>query len=209
MDYLIPLLSGILFGIPFCLAVGPVFFLIIQTGINKGVKLAIAIALGVVLADITLILLTNIFVNQLNKFLISNYHIIIYILCVILLLYGSFSIFKQAQTRLNDRGILTSSFSFFLFNGFVLDVLNPSNVLVWIGVNASIIQYDFIQHSIFYGSTVVTIAALMVGLAVFSSAIKKRLTAINVRRLNISLGIFYIGIAVFLFFGENVILNTF
>lgn len=52
------LLKGALFGLMVSLSIGPVFFALIQTGIQRGYKQGISMSIGSLLSDIGYILLS-------------------------------------------------------------------------------------------------------------------------------------------------------
>lgn len=201
LEYLKPFIYGILFGIPFCLAVGPVFFLLIQAGVNRGVKYALAIACGVIMADTVLIGATYFFVVNIQDFVIHNYVIIQMLISFLLFIIGIFSIFKKEKEKvieLSKAGV----FLFFI-NGFILDVFNPSNIFVWIGVNSRLIVYNNLQHLLFYLASLLTIALLMILLAILSNRVQQILTNKALRKINISLGLLYICFSLTIFLGGN------
>ncbi len=201
MEYIKSFIYGIIFGLPFCLAVGPVFFLLIQAGVNKGVKFALAIAYGVILADTVLINLTYFFVDRIHNIVSNNYTIIQILISILLFSIGIISIFKKNNQ--SDKAITLSQNGTFLFfiNGFVLDVFNPSNIFVWIGVNSEIIVYNKIQHFLFYTSSLLTIAFLMIAIAFLCNKIQPYLNSYLLKRLNISLGVIYIAISITIMVG--------
>jgi threonine/homoserine/homoserine lactone efflux protein len=56
--YLKTLFEGFLVGVPFCLGLGPVMFSIIQNSIEHGRFVGFMLTIGVVLADILLLVIT-------------------------------------------------------------------------------------------------------------------------------------------------------
>ncbi|MFM8786794.1 MAG: LysE family transporter, partial [Bacteroidota bacterium] len=56
--YLQTFFEGLLVGIPFCISLGPVMFSIIQNSIEHGRLIGFMLILGVVVADIFLLLIT-------------------------------------------------------------------------------------------------------------------------------------------------------
>ncbi len=209
IDYLKSFIYGVLFGIPFCLAVGPVFFFLIQAGVNKGIKFALAIAYGVILADMVLINATYFFVEIIHDFIRQNYAIIQIFISVLLFAMGIVSIVKSNYERERVMKISKNGIFLFFMNGFIMDVLNPSNIFVWIGVNSKIIMYNTLQHLLFYLSSLITIAVLMISLAFLCKKIQPHLNNYVLKRINISLGIIYIGISIALLLGSKYFHNLF
>ncbi len=208
IEYLKAFLYGVAFGVPFCLAVGPVFFFIIQVGVNKGVKYALGISYGVVLADLILINSTYFFIDIIRPIVINNYLIIESICIVILLCMGGYTLFKEVKIYEQELLINKTVFMFFI-NGLVLDVFNPSNIFVWIGVNTKIIAYNTTEHLLFYLSSLLTIAFLMIMLAVMSDRIRKYLNTKILKRVNVLLGLIYILIAISIIINFKSVHNLF
>ena len=207
--YLQSLVYGILFGVPFCLAVGPVFFFLIQAGVNKGIKFALAIAFGVILADTVLINLTYFFVERIHLFIRNNYTPIQFGISILLLALGLTSILKKNHDCTKSSFLSNSGPFLFFINGFILDVLNPSNIFVWIGVNSEIIVYNKLQHLMFYTSALITIAVLMIGIAFLCRKTQPYLSNQLLRRINVSLGAIYIAFSFTLLLGGQYLHHLF
>lgn len=202
-EYLKSFAYGIMFGIPFCLALGPIFFLLIQAGVNRGIRYAMAIAMGVVVGDFVLIVATYYFVDTIRMFVQQYYSVIQITISILLLSMGLFALFKKPKKR-PDSGLFryTDTLLFFL-HGFVLDIFNPSNVFVWIGVNSNILLYNDTQHLLFYTASLMTIALLMAGIALLSKRIEPLLNQAMQRKISIGMGVVYIAFAVGLIAGAR------
>ena len=58
------IVKGIVTGFILSIMIGPVFFVLLETSIRKGVKAAIAFDIGVLLNDILYILIALVFYNE-------------------------------------------------------------------------------------------------------------------------------------------------
>jgi threonine/homoserine/homoserine lactone efflux protein len=139
------------FGIGFLLSVmiGPVFFVLLETSITKGVKSALAIDLGVLISDILYIIFASIFVDQIKSLGSGDNKIIFgFIGGTIFIGYGVYNLFKK---QLNFKNLenpevieLTVSITatssqtkdYFLLGlkGFLLNLANPLVIFYWMSV---------------------------------------------------------------------------
>lgn len=191
-EYLHPFLNGILFGVPFCLAAGPVFFMLIHAGCNRGFHLAIALAIGVLLGDVLLIYFSYSFVDVMTEFYIRNKVTFRFILFVILLVLSVYTLFKKTNVDNNPVPVKYNVFILFFIYGFMLDVFNPSNLFVWVSVTSYLIHYNSSQHIVFYISSLTTMAILMIMLAFLAQKIKPFLGVSFTRKFNVFTGLIYL-----------------
>ncbi len=184
---------GVLFGIPFCLALGPVFFLLLQTSISRGRRFGNAIATGVIAGDIVLIFSTYYFVDLIVDIIRSNYNLIRVISAVFLLAMGVLSITRCSKSEERQLMIKYRVILLFFLHGLILDILNPGNILVWVGVNSFLIEFDHIQHLIFYCSALFSIGLLMLLIVKSADRLKLIMKPTVIVKFNLGIGLLYIG----------------
>ena len=133
------------FGIGFLLSVmvGPVFFVLLETSITKGVRAALALDLGVFISDIVYILFAFIFASQLKNLTAGDgkNNLILAIIGGILFIgYGIYSFFKKAQFNLEESSSDAQNnkmdYVVLAIKGFVLNFANPAVIFYWIGIIA-------------------------------------------------------------------------
>jgi threonine/homoserine/homoserine lactone efflux protein len=133
------------FGIGFLLSVmvGPVFFVLLETSITKGVRAALALDLGVFISDIVYILFAFIFASQLKSLTSGDgkNNLILAIIGGILFIgYGIYSFFKKAQFNLEESASDSQNnkmdYVVLAIKGFVLNFANPAVIFYWIGIIA-------------------------------------------------------------------------
>ncbi|MDP2176176.1 MAG: LysE family transporter [Bacteroidota bacterium] len=200
MEILTPFVNGIIFGVPFCLAAGPVFFILIYAGANRGLRLSIAFATGVLLGDLVLILITFYFVHYIQDFLLLYMYPIKMFMCIFLLLLSGYTFYKKTNVNTNPVTPKYNVVFLFFIYGFILDVFNPSNVLIWAGVASCMLHYNNLQHIAFYSSSMLTIGALMFLLAFLSIKIKPFLGVRFLRIFNICSGLVYLVSSIIILF---------
>ena len=64
------LIKGILFGILLSFIVGPVFFVLLETSIKKGIRHAIFLDIGVLFSDILYLIASFFFAQEINTSLV-------------------------------------------------------------------------------------------------------------------------------------------
>jgi threonine/homoserine/homoserine lactone efflux protein len=121
--------------------IGPVFFLLLETSIRKGVRAAIAFDLGVLLSDMIYIMIALIFYSEVSKITSGEYgHIISIVGGIVLMIFGLVSFLKkpkngenEAQKQLNSQA---KDYILLGLKGFLLNFANPGVIFYWITVIA-------------------------------------------------------------------------
>lgn len=128
-------------GIGFLLSVlpGPIFFLLLETSITKGVRAAISFDLGVILSDLIYIFFASIFFWELSHFDIAGNKLIFRAISgVIFIGYGLYNYFKKVEISRQDKGIKmeihAKQYVLLGLKGFVLNFANPFVVFYWLSV---------------------------------------------------------------------------
>lgn len=139
------------------LMVGPVFFMIINTSIKKGFLPASMLALGVFLSDLMFVLLTYYGSSMLA---VMNAHSTAVGLSggILILGFGLFTFFKEARVDAEALELIddTRTRAIDTLKGFMMNTLNPSALLFWIGVAGTIsVKESFVGEEafLFYSGT--------------------------------------------------------
>jgi len=134
------ILKGIVTGFILSIMIGPVFFVLLETSIRKGIKAAIFLDLGVLLNDIVYILIAFVFYKEVNALFESEDNSILRIIGGgLFLLYGLYYFFmKKVDAGDLDGGhiaeISTKNYMFLFVKGFLLNLANPMVVFYWFSV---------------------------------------------------------------------------
>lgn len=136
-------LNGLKFGIVLCFLVGPVFFAIIQTSIERGFKNGFLVSLGVSISD-TLYVIIGFYglVKFFNEPQFQNY--MAYAGGGILIIFGIYYLFikrKKKYTAPIDVANEKKLYRYVL-KGFLLNGLSPTVFLFWVGA-ISVASFDF------------------------------------------------------------------
>ncbi|WP_370390302.1 LysE family translocator [uncultured Winogradskyella sp.] len=132
------ILTAIPFGIILAFTIGPVFFVLLETGATKGFKSAVIFDLGVIFADIIFILLAFYSTNKLIDKIKDDPNFLIFG-GVLLVVYGVISFIKTSKSfrsivRDHHRVKLPKKHYGKLFvKGFLLNFINIGVLLGWLG----------------------------------------------------------------------------
>ena len=128
-------------GIGFLLSImpGPIFFLLLETSITKGVKAALFFDFGVILSDLIYIFFASIFFWELKQFDDGNNDLLFRTISgVIFIGYGIYNYLKKVQIQKHESGysldIQPKQYIFLTIKGFVLNFANPFVVFYWLSV---------------------------------------------------------------------------
>ncbi|UMB59780.1 LysE family translocator [Lutibacter sp. A80] len=129
--------EAIFIGFFLAFMIGPVFFMLIQTSIIKGARAAIAFDLGVILGDITFILIAYFGSKSLLESIKDDPRLF-YIGGLILLIYGIISFLDKSQKRIvqDETLVLPEKTNYIrLFaKGFLLNFINIGVLAFWLGM---------------------------------------------------------------------------
>lgn len=181
-----PIIKGILFGFIFLFALGPAFFALIQTSIERGFKKAILFALGISFSDMIYVLvvlfgLTKLLQTEDFKFWIAVFG------SLMLTGYAVYSWMKVPKIADDSSLDENDSSPKYFFKGLLLNGLNPFIIVSWATwISAITIQfdYDFSQQLQFFIGMLITILTLDVGKAFIANKLKHLITMRFVRNMN-------------------------
>ena len=190
-------LHGVKFGLILALLIGPVFFTIIQTSVEKGFLNGVLVAFGVSLSDIFYVVICYLGMSQ---FLENGEFrtLLAYAGGIILILFGLYHLVVKSRRRIylaidisNERGFFR-----YLIKGFVINGLSPMVPVFWIGV-VSIASLDLgysdgFDFFIFFISLLLTVLATDVAKAYLADKLRSLVTTRFMTIMNVTLGIILI-----------------
>lgn len=137
------ILKGAIAGFTLSFLIGPVFFALIETGMEKGFRAGLAMCAGIWLSDFLIIIIT---------FLGLSYVLALVewdgfrpwlgsIGGIILIAFGLASWFKPPSTEgLKDKFQLNKlNYLNLSIKGFVINSLNPFTVIFWLGIMSTVV----------------------------------------------------------------------
>jgi len=206
MDYIFQAI-----GIGFLLSVmvGPVFFILLETSITKGVRASLYLDLGVFISDVIYILFAFIFAAQIKGFTndASNNNFILGIIGGVLFVgYGIYTLFSKSKNEVSPKSkTITSKNADSLvlgIKGFMLNFANPAVLFYWIGIIAQGNQITDKDHPgqliIFVSLVLLTYFAMDVLKILGAKKLRPLVTGALLLALNRLIGIIFTVIGVFL-----------
>jgi len=149
--------DGLLYGLIFIFSFGPSFFALLQAALKHGFTRAFFISLGVNMTDAVIISLvlvgfSSVLENEAVRFWSGLGG------AVVLILFGASSWFQSKKIQIDDDTESKPLFSFWL-KGVVLNGLNPTVALFWVGVVGSVsaLGYTTTQQFGFFGGFLTTV----------------------------------------------------
>lgn len=132
-------LKGIVTGFVLSIMIGPVFFVILETSIRRGVKAALALDLGVLISDLVYILIAYVFYSEVSGLINGeNKGILKLIGGILFVIYGAFTFFKKPKEEKVDEvgNVVQNSSDYFMLalKGFLLNFANPLVIFYWFSV---------------------------------------------------------------------------
>lgn len=137
------LLAGIGLGLSLSVAAGPVFILLVDTSLEKGKKLAVALGAGVWLSDAIFAFLTYIGVNWVSQLAYSPQYKdkISFIGALILFIFGV-GIIMDSGSKDKVQGLRKRDVLKLFAKGFLLNTFNPFTIVFWLGISGGIVVHQ-------------------------------------------------------------------
>lgn len=182
-----PFITGLFFGFLFIFSLGPGFFTLIQTSVQKGFSKAILLALGISMSDICYVTLSVLGISaQLEKPEVKMWMAIIG--STVLLGYGVYSWFKPpvVYTADQDNSLNYRSWRY-VVKGFFLNGFNPFIIIFWITITSIVAvryTYTFDQQIVFFAGVLVTILTMDITKAYTAHRLRSLITSKIIQRLN-------------------------
>jgi len=182
------LYQGIILGLLISITIGPAFFTVIQTGISRGFRSGLFLALGIVISDLVLIILcylgTSAFLET-STDPTNNLYLGIGG-GVLLIVFGAVTftrkpeIFKRRNPKYTTQIKTPRSYEF-VVKGFFLNVANPFIIFFWLAAVSHVKTHapegQFLNASItFFAATLAVIFSLDLLKSFIGNRIKKYLT---------------------------------
>lgn len=152
--------NGLLFGMLLTILIGPVFFALIQTSIEKGFGSGLSIAIGISLSDALYIFITYFSVSKFlhdERFTIS----LGIVGGIVMFAFGISSILKPVPEQFVYKKIKgKNNVLKQIAKGFVLNGINPFVLVFWLGmVSMATVKYRYDLNGVilFFAGILVTV----------------------------------------------------
>ena len=155
------ILSGVLLGLVLAMLIGPVFFLLIDTSIKRGFRIAVWLAVGVMLSDAFFIVITY-FSSTALSFMKEYSKEIGIGGAVLLIVFGILNFLKKPHVKATELELPDDSRTPLVdtAKGFMMNFLNPFVLIFWMGVAGGISareQWSSLGVIVFYGVVLTTV----------------------------------------------------
>ncbi len=203
------IIKGIVTGFILSIMIGPVFFVLLETSIRRGVRSALALDLGVLLSDLLYILIAYVFYSEVSALNSGEKSGLLKIIGGSLFLLYAFSTFfkKVKEIKVDALGQIVqkpSDYVMLSLKGFLLNLANPMVIFYWFSVmtlaEKNTNSTDNQDGSIFFFILVLLITYFSIDILKIFGAKKLRplVTDKLLVTLNRLIGIVFFGFGVFL-----------
>lgn len=198
--------KAIVTGFILSIMIGPVFFVLLETSIKKGVRAALAFDFGVLLSDCLYIMIAYLFYSEVQDLTKGGDQYIVRIIGGILFIaYGTANFFKKTkEIRKDAQGNMVkddSDYKMLMLKGFLLNFANPLVVFYWFSVLALAEKTEGVTTAPVFTFLVIILITFF-GFDVLKILGAKRLrplvTDSLMKGLNRLIGIVFVGFGIFL-----------
>jgi threonine/homoserine/homoserine lactone efflux protein len=196
------ILKGILLGMILAISIGPVFFSLIQTSIERGFRSGLFMAFGITLSDTAYIALTYLGISQIADIPSFGQYLGVGG-GLIMLIFGVASFFKPLPHHLKETTLEKSDNYKLIIKGFLLNGINPFVLIFWIGV-VSMVTVDYAYNSneilLFFLGIILTIFITDAIKSYLANKLRGIITVGFIKWMNVVVGIALIGWGLWLFY---------
>ncbi len=201
-------IKGFLTGCVLSIMIGPVFFVLLETSIKRGVKAAVAFDLGVLLNDIVYIFIAYVFYNQVEELSHGENNSLVRIIGGLLfVVYGVINFFKKVHDNAVDDvfnlNVRKRDYLLLFVKGFLLNLANPLVVFYWFSVMTLGAGYtegghDHYTMFVFFGTILATFFSVDFLKIIGAKQLQPLVTHKRLVMLNRLIGIIFVASGIFL-----------
>ncbi len=186
-------IEGVILGITLAFMIGPAFFSLIQTSINRGFKAGFQLAIGISLSDMILIFMVNLGIIHIID--APEVQLLFGVIGgIILILFGLYTFLKKEISHKPHEVQIDKRFSraaTYIIKGFVLNFANPFVWFFWIMVSVGMSSNLQTKENIiiFFISTLITLLATDTLKCFVANKIKRLLSGKTLFIINKSVGL--------------------
>jgi threonine/homoserine/homoserine lactone efflux protein len=188
------IIKGVFSGIVLAFLIGPVFFTLLQTSIERGFSSGVFVAIGISLSDSFYILISYFGLTQFLE--VTNFrHYMAYGGGVILLIFGLYYLLVKSRklARYDPQKVESASGFRLAAKGFIINGLSPMVLFFWlatVSVATTQLGYSSAKSAlVFFASIVITVFTTDVIKAKLADKLRLLVTPRVIRIMNIVLGV--------------------
>jgi threonine/homoserine/homoserine lactone efflux protein len=198
------IISGLTLGCILALSVGPVIFTIVKQSLNNGHTGGLSFVAGVWLSDIILVVISNAFSAFVAE-LLAYGNVIGYIGSVFLVAVGIYYLFfKKVTLRTDAEGnaikFRKRDIMKIMSSGFLLNTLNPSVFIFWLGTASAFSKYNLNQRLLIFSVCLAVNIAADILKVMLAGKLRNKLTLHNISLINKISGVILVGFGIALFY---------
>jgi len=194
------LLYAIPLGLTLSFAAGPIFFVLIETSINKGRTKALLLDLGAVSADALFIALAYYGSQAFLSYLQTNFWLVL-LSGLAIVAFGVYYVLRSRRSGQLQQKLEIRRRRFFFVKGFLLNFLNVGVLFFWITSTVavgSLVDNDPRRLLVFYGATLATYLLINLLKIYFAHRFKAYLGGRRMQIIEKLMGLGLIGFGVFI-----------
>ena len=158
------LIDGIQIGLILCCLIGPIFFALIQAGVEEGLRAGTMVGLGIWISDVLFIAAVYFGLAYVTR-LISGENFSLYLGIggsIILMVFGLSAYFSKPPSIDLEMGrpMRSSSYWSLWLKGFLINTVNPFTVIFWLGLMTTTVidgNLSTYETQMFFGGILGTI----------------------------------------------------
>lgn len=137
--------EGIKIGLILCCLIGPIFFAIVQAGVEEGIRAGSMVGLGIWVSDLLFIVAVYLGLSYIEGIASSEQFALYLGLggCVILVAFGLGSLLSASNIRQElqwtSYSLQKSSYLAHWSKGFLVNTVNPFTFFFWIGIASTVV----------------------------------------------------------------------
>lgn len=149
--------EGVLLGLALSMAAGPIFFMLVQLGIERGIVAGMTLSLGVLLSDVAYVTLVYFGVEWLSELPDFKWYMGL-IGGIILIAFGLATALSKYKAP-KDGNITARTYGGYFLKGVVVNIFNPFVFFLWIAVTGTMIErgMDFPERTGYFLAILMTV----------------------------------------------------
>jgi len=133
------IMIGIGYGLLLSVMVGPAFFVMIETSINKGIKSALFLDLGVLVSDLMYVTIAFVFFNEVSELMSGENRFLLKVIGgAFFIILGLVHVLKKKALFMSDANLKkpmqlsASNYLMTMLKGFMINAVNPGVLFYWL-----------------------------------------------------------------------------